>query len=182
MALVGIGDETPTRRVAGSIASTVASPASSTNAAAPFRLAAVCSAAGTGGRWRMRARTACATAAPASRLRGFDRLALNVAQDLIDADAFQVRVYAFVTAYKGSPLLDFPGNVRTGFGDARLRIGAFKLVADGSAVPSAATRAPWPQSRDSGILPWTQEGVDGLLGRAHRLGWGVGARRRRPRH
>ncbi|MGH7279257.1 MAG: amidohydrolase, partial [Candidatus Rokuibacteriota bacterium] len=54
-----------------------------------------------------------------------------------------------------------------------LRLGAFKVMTDGSSSgPTAATRAPYTSDcRDCGILYFRQEELDGLLGRAHRLGF-----------
>ncbi len=63
--------------------------------------------------------------------------------------------------------------LHTGLGDERLRLGAFKVMTDGSSSgPTAATRAPYASDcRDCGILYWAQDGLDTLLGRAHRLGF-----------
>jgi predicted amidohydrolase YtcJ len=63
--------------------------------------------------------------------------------------------------------------MRTGLGDERLRLGAFKVMTDGSSSgPTAATREPYASNcQDCGILYWDQEGLDDLLGRAHRQGF-----------
>jgi predicted amidohydrolase YtcJ len=63
--------------------------------------------------------------------------------------------------------------VHSGLGDARLKLGAFKVMTDGSSSgPTAATREPYSSNcQDCGILYFEQEALDELLGRAHRLGF-----------
>jgi predicted amidohydrolase YtcJ len=63
--------------------------------------------------------------------------------------------------------------MRTGLGDERLRLEAFKVMTDGaSSGPTAATRAPYTSNaRDCGILYWDQQGLDDPIGRAHRQGF-----------
>jgi predicted amidohydrolase YtcJ len=100
---------------------------------------------------------------------------INIATDLVAQDRIQVRLYAFATVNS----LDHPhvgmieSGFRSGFGDDRLRIGAFKIITDGSSSgPTAATREPYTSdSDDSGIAYWGQEQLDDLMGRAHRAGW-----------
>lgn len=93
-------------------------------------------------------------------------------QDLVAAGDIQVRLYAFTTVNSRShPLLGMlSSGLHTGFGNARLRLGAFKVMTDGSSSgPTAATRQPYTSNpRDSGILYWSQEELDGLIGHAHR--------------
>src|SRR5690606_33523754 len=90
-------------------------------------------------------------------------------------DELHVRVYSFVTVnaldHPHVPILNT--GFRTGFGDPRLRIGAFKVITDGSSSgPTAATREPYTSNADdSGIAYWRQEDLDSLIGRAHRAGW-----------
>ena len=100
---------------------------------------------------------------------------MNHATDLVQRDELQVRIYSFVTVNA----LDHPHvamlntGFRSGFGDERLRIGAFKVITDGSSSgPTAATRDPYTSnSDDSGIAYWQQDDLDDLIGRAHRAGW-----------
>jgi predicted amidohydrolase YtcJ len=100
---------------------------------------------------------------------------INIATDLVESGELQVRLYAFVTVNA----LDHPHvsilntGFRTGFGTERLKIGAFKVMTDGSSSgPTAATREPYSSnSDDSGIAYWAQDDLDDLLGRAHRAGW-----------
>ncbi|MEX1022629.1 MAG: amidohydrolase, partial [Dehalococcoidia bacterium] len=100
---------------------------------------------------------------------------MNIATDLLAHDELQVRIYAFVTVgmldHPHVPILDT--GFRTGFGDDHLRIGAFKVITDGSSSgPTAATRDPYAvDPEDSGIAYWRQDDLDGLIGRAHRAGW-----------
>jgi predicted amidohydrolase YtcJ len=96
-------------------------------------------------------------------------------QDLVAAGKINVRIYAFATVNsREHPLLGLlSSGLHTGLGDERLRLGAFKVMTDGSSSgPTAATRAPYASDcKDCGILYWDQEGLDALLGRAHRLGF-----------
>ena len=101
--------------------------------------------------------------------------AFGPCQELVAAGELHVRLYAFVTVNsRQHPLLGLlPSGLRTGFGDDRLRLGAFKVITDGSSSgPTAATRAPYTSNpADRGILYWSQEELDDLIGRAHRAGW-----------
>jgi len=100
---------------------------------------------------------------------------MNIATDLLERDELQVRIYAFVTVnalnHPHVPILNT--GFRTGFGNDHLRIGAFKVMTDGSSSgPTAATREPYDiDHEDSGIAYWQQDELDGLIGRAHRAGW-----------
>jgi predicted amidohydrolase YtcJ len=100
---------------------------------------------------------------------------INIATDLVEAGELQVRLYAFVTVnaldHPHVPILNT--GFRTGFGTERLKIGAFKVMTDGSSSgPTAATREPYTSNSDDfGIAYWAQDDLDALLGRAHRAGW-----------
>ena len=106
---------------------------------------------------------------------GLTGVSLDIAKELVDAGELNVRIYSFVTV--NSPDHPHVGilstGVRTGFGDDRLRMGAFKIITDGSSSgPTAATREPYTSnSDDRGIAYWKQDALDDLLGRAHRAGW-----------
>ncbi len=101
--------------------------------------------------------------------------AFEVAQELHDAGRLRLRIYAFATVNsRNSPLMGLLGTgVRTGLGDRRLRLGAFKVMTDGSSSgPTAATREPYTSNcHDHGILYWSQDDLDDLLGQAHRQGF-----------
>ena len=98
-----------------------------------------------------------------------------IAQELVRSGDIQVRIYAFVTVNAA----DHPHvgilstGYHTGFGDERFRLGAFKVVTDGSSSgPTAATRQPYTSDDStSGIAYWHQDELDDLIGRAHRAGW-----------
>lgn len=103
--------------------------------------------------------------------------AMGIAQDRIARGELSVRLYAFALVGLGSQagLTYLDAGIHTGFGDDRLRAGAFKVVTDGSSSgPTAATRSPYRSNPDdSGILYWEQEQLDGMIGRAHRAGFQV---------
>ncbi len=101
--------------------------------------------------------------------------AFSACQDVFEASRMRLRVYAFATVnsrqHPAMGVLD--AGVRTGLGDQHLRLGAFKVMTDGSSSgPTAATREPYACDKsDSGILYWSQEDLDDLLGTAHRRGF-----------
>ena len=102
---------------------------------------------------------------------------MGIAQDLIDSGELRVRLYAFALVGLGSQsgLTYLDAGIHTGFGDDQLRLGAFKVVTDGSSSgPTAATRASYSSDpEDSGILYWSQEELDGMIARAHSAGFQV---------
>lgn len=65
----------------------------------------------------------------------------------------------------------------TGLGDERFRIGPAKIFTDGaSSGPTCATREPYTSDpTNTGILYYTQEEVDAILGEAHRHGFQITA-------
>lgn len=99
----------------------------------------------------------------------------GIAQDLVAKDLLQVRIYAFITVNTSDHPLTGILNTgyHTGFGDERFRLGAFKVMTDGSSSgPTAATRQPYTSDDSScGIAYWDQDELDDLIGRAHRAGW-----------
>ena len=101
--------------------------------------------------------------------------AFGPCQDLVEAGRLKLRIYAFATVNSlHHPVMGVLGaGTRSGLGDERLRLGAFKVMTDGSSSgPTAATREPYASDcQDCGILYWDQEGLDALLGRAHRQGF-----------
>ena len=101
--------------------------------------------------------------------------AFGPAQALADAGRLRIRIYAFATVNsREHPLMGLLGTgVRTGLGNERLRLGAFKVMTDGSSSgPTAATREPYTSDcHDCGILYWSQDDLDDLIGRAHRQGF-----------
>jgi predicted amidohydrolase YtcJ len=101
--------------------------------------------------------------------------AFALCQALVESRRLHVRLYAFATVNsRQHPLMGLlASGIRTGLGDARLKVGAFKVMTDGSSSgPTAATREPYHSDcNDSGILYWSQDDLDDLLGRAHRAGF-----------
>ena len=101
--------------------------------------------------------------------------AFGPCQELVAKGEIDLRIYAFTTVNSWKhPLLGvLESGIHTGLGDERLRLGAFKVMTDGSSSgPTAATREPYTSNcQDCGILYWQQEELDDLLGRAHRLGF-----------
>ena len=97
------------------------------------------------------------------------------AQEMVAAGELNVRLYAFVTVNAlDHPLVSIlDSGLHTGFGDEWLRIGAFKIMTDGSSSgPSSSTREPYTSDpSDHGIAYWEQGDLDDLIGRAHRAGW-----------
>jgi predicted amidohydrolase YtcJ len=106
---------------------------------------------------------------------GFVGPAFVPGQDLATAAKLRLRIYAFATVNsRQHPLMGLLGTgVHTGLGDARLKLGAFKVMTDGSSSgPTAATREPYASNcHDHGILYWDQEDLDDLIGQAHRQGF-----------
>jgi predicted amidohydrolase YtcJ len=100
---------------------------------------------------------------------------VNARNDIVEAGRLKLRIYAFATVNSLShPVMGVLGaGMRSRFGDERLRLGAFKVMTDGSSSgPTAATREPYTSNcQDCGILYWNQEGLDDLLGRAHQQGF-----------
>jgi hypothetical protein len=101
--------------------------------------------------------------------------AFGPCQDLVEAGRLKLRIYAFATVNSlHHPVMGVLGaGMRTGLGDRRLRLGAFKVMTDGSSSgPTAATREPYTSNaQDCGVLYWDQQGLDDLIGRAHRQGF-----------
>ena len=101
--------------------------------------------------------------------------AFGPCQDLAAAGRLRLRIYAFATVNsRQHPLVGLLGTgLHTGLGDDRLRLGAFKVMTDGSSSgPTAATREPYTSNcHDCGILYWSQDDLDDLVGRAHRQGF-----------
>jgi len=102
---------------------------------------------------------------------------LAALQTLRRAGGLDVRLYYMVWVALGSDegLRFLNTGLQTGFGDAWLRLGAFKVMTDGSSSgPTAATRQPYssdPSGENRGILYWQQDDLDAMIDRAHRAGF-----------
>jgi len=92
----------------------------------------------------------------------------------------KVRIYAMVCSLNRSEefvakMVD--AGIVTGVGDERFRVGPAKIFTDGSSSgPTCATREPYTSDpNDSGILYYSQEKIDEILGAAHREGFQITA-------
>lgn len=92
----------------------------------------------------------------------------------------KVRIYAMVCSLDRSEEFVHKmveAGLVTGIGDERFRIGPAKIFTDGSSSgPTCATREPYTSDpNDSGILYYSQEEIDDILGAAHREGFQITA-------
>jgi predicted amidohydrolase YtcJ len=92
----------------------------------------------------------------------------------------KVRTYAMVCSLNRSEEFVrkmIAAGLVTGVGDERFRIGPAKIFTDGSSSgPTCATREPYTSdTNDSGILYYSQEEINGILGAAHREGFQITA-------
>ena len=94
-------------------------------------------------------------------------------QDAYAAGDLTLRVYAMARGGSYPALRD--AGVRTGLGDAFLRVGPVKFAADGSASErTMAMSTPYAgRPDDYGILTMTQEEIHEVVEDAHRAGWQV---------
>ncbi|MET3288905.1 UNVERIFIED_CONTAM: putative amidohydrolase YtcJ [Brevibacillus sp. OAP136] len=111
---------------------------------------------------------------------GFGPENLRMLQQAVKADDIKVRVYAMIGSLNRSE--DFvkkmvEAGVITGLGDERFRIGPAKIFTDGSSSgPTIATREPYTSDPENfGILYFTQEKINEILGEAHRKGFQITA-------
>ncbi|MCA9737455.1 MAG: amidohydrolase [Gemmatimonadetes bacterium] len=95
-------------------------------------------------------------------------------QDARAADELTFRAYLLPRGESYRQLL--ASGLRTGFGDAHVRIGAVKFAADGSASERTMRMSTPYVGRpdDFGILTMTQEEIHEAVEEAHRAGWQVG--------
>ncbi|MDH3272661.1 MAG: amidohydrolase [Gemmatimonadota bacterium] len=95
-------------------------------------------------------------------------------QDAYSAGDLTFRMYALARGGTWPALMD--AGIRTGFGDAMLKVGAVKFGADGSASErTMAMSTPYAgRPDDFGILTMTQEEIHEVVEEAHRAGWQVG--------
>jgi predicted amidohydrolase YtcJ len=95
-------------------------------------------------------------------------------QDAREAGDLSFRVYCFLQ-YQFLDRMNAAG-VRTGFGDERIRIGAIKLVCDGS-ISERTARLSQPyvgRPNDYGILVRSEEELYASARKAHEAGWQIG--------
>lgn len=94
-------------------------------------------------------------------------------QDAYAAGDLTFRMYAMARGGSWPALME--AGVRTGFGDAMLKVGSVKFAADGSASERTMAMSTPYEGRpdDYGILTMTQEEIHDVVERAHRAGWQV---------
>ncbi|MCM3595730.1 amidohydrolase [Metabacillus idriensis] len=105
---------------------------------------------------------------------------LRIMQQAVQSNDIRVRVYAMIGSLTSSH--DFVRKMLeagpiTGLGNDRFKIGPAKVFTDGSSVgPTIATREPYTHSSsDYGILYYTQEELNRILGEAHKKGFQITA-------
>lgn len=105
---------------------------------------------------------------------------LRVMQKAVLSGDVKVRIYAMLGALNNSQ--DFVAKVMeagivTGLGNERFRLGPVKVFTDGSSSgPTIATRQPYTSNPDDyGILYFTQEELNQILGEAHAKGFQITA-------
>lgn len=94
-------------------------------------------------------------------------------QDAYQGGDLTFRMYAMARGGTFPALMN--AGVRSGFGDAMLKVGSVKFAADGSASErTMAMSTPYAgRPNDYGILTMTQEEIHEVVERAHRAGWQV---------
>ena len=105
---------------------------------------------------------------------------LRVMHQAVQSGDVKVRIYAMVCALNNSEeFVDkmIQSGVTTGLGDERFKIGPAKVFTDGSSTgPTAATRQPYTNNpEDCGVLYYSQERLNAVLGRAHEKGFQITA-------
>jgi hypothetical protein len=100
--------------------------------------------------------------------------------EAVEAGIVKQRIYAMVATMNHSDrFVDrmVAAGIRTGMGDHRFRIGPAKVFVDGSSsAPTLATREPYMSDPgNSGLLYYTQEQLNRVLGDAHAAGFQITA-------
>lgn len=105
---------------------------------------------------------------------------LRIMQQAVNANEIEVRVYAIIGSLTNSH--DFVKKMVeagpiTGLGDDRFKIGPAKVFTDGSSTgPTIATRSPYSHNpNDYGVIYYSQEELDQILGEAHKKGFQITA-------
>ncbi|WP_019120644.1 amidohydrolase [Brevibacillus massiliensis] len=105
---------------------------------------------------------------------------IRAMQQAVRAGDVKVRIYAMAAALNRCEdvvrkMLD--AGIVTGLGDERFRIGPAKVFTDGaSSVPTMAMRQPYTSKPDDcGILYFSQEELNAILGEAHAQGFQITA-------
>jgi predicted amidohydrolase YtcJ len=105
---------------------------------------------------------------------------LRVMQQGVASGDVKVRIYAMIGSLTNSKsfirtMVD--AGIVTGLGDEKFKIGPAKIFTDGSSTgPTIATREPYDSdSTDTGILYYSQEEINEILGEAHEKGFQITA-------
>ena len=111
---------------------------------------------------------------------GYEPEQLRIMYQAVAAGLLKVRIYAIVCSLNRSERFvrrAIGAGLVNGVGDERFRIGPAKIFTDGSSSgPTCATREPYTSDpKDHGILYYTQEQIDEILGEAHNNGFQVTA-------
>ena len=111
---------------------------------------------------------------------GFGAYNLRAMQKAVQLGDVKVRIYALVCALTGAQKLVeqvLDSGVTSGLGDERYKIGPVKLFTDGSSSgPTIATREPYTSDPDNyGILYYSQDQLNDILGKAHDRGFQITA-------
>ena len=99
---------------------------------------------------------------------------LRAYQDAHEAGELMYRAYCFISAYYLDKVID--AGVRTGLGDEWVRVGAIKMVCDGS-ISERTARLSTPyegRPNDYGILVSTEDELYVVGRKAHLAGWQIG--------
>ncbi|WP_062234535.1 amidohydrolase [Fictibacillus sp. FJAT-27399] len=105
---------------------------------------------------------------------------IRIMQQAVQSKDIRVRVYALIGSLTNSH--DFVNQMVeagpiTGLGDDHFKIGPAKLFTDGSSTgPTIATREPYTSNpNDHGIIYYSQEELNRILGNAHKKGFQITA-------
>ncbi|HSM60738.1 MAG TPA: amidohydrolase, partial [Longimicrobiales bacterium] len=104
---------------------------------------------------------------------GTSRADFTAYQDAYLAGDLTFRMYAMARGGTFPALME--AGIRSGFGDAMLKVGSVKYAADGSASErTMAMSTPYAgRPDDYGIMTMTQEQIHEVVEEAHRAGWQV---------
>jgi predicted amidohydrolase YtcJ len=105
---------------------------------------------------------------------------LRIMQQAVQSKDIRVRVYAMICTLNNSDRFVenmIRAGIVTGLGDEFFKIGPAKVFTDGSSTgPTIATRQPYTSDpHNYGILYYTQEDLDRILGEAHKKGYQITA-------
>jgi predicted amidohydrolase YtcJ len=111
---------------------------------------------------------------------GYGPIQMKVMQQAARSRQIKTRIYAMWGALNNSDHFvnsALETGMTTGLGDDRFRIGPAKIFTDGSSSgPTCATRQPYTSMPDYyGIQYYSQDEIDEILGKAHKLGWQITA-------